>query len=407
MIQIIQLLIERGMSFTFCLNRDEVLVVSGFGLLYQGLNLDPNSKILKDNQKMVNTVINALEQTRSPCAAEFKRIAQSFFPTPAKEPTPKTKPIELPRHNSDGALPPPTLPSPTSSAKKNLKAIASRFTAGGLPKKLSLDATDHRRATVHNICLHPQGVPSQSVPSLQPPKPASSTSSLYDPSTMSRSEPARSPINMFSRPPSTTTRPNGAQQPLLKTKLRPNAPTLTNLDYLSFGNEPDLQLQTNGRSAKPIKTEPGPTDWEKLIGSLDNGQSNIYEGWNGNSHTESMFEVPALGMQHNNHSAHTLQDVSWHHDLWALTQTETNGSANSIITTSSGHADSILSFSTEERDMGSNSEDFSAAEFSAAEWNCIPAASETFRGICMPAELGHEEIQVNYDNRWDSQMMNL
>ena len=49
-VQIIQLLEERGLGFSLCLNKDEVLVLSGFGLLFQRLTLDPNSKILKESQ---------------------------------------------------------------------------------------------------------------------------------------------------------------------------------------------------------------------------------------------------------------------------------------------------------------------------------------------------------------------
>ena len=82
MFQIIQLLNERGLCFAFCANRDEVLVLSGFGLLFQGLNLDPSSKILKDNQKMVCAVSDILEKTNAPCASEFKRVAFSFLPSP-------------------------------------------------------------------------------------------------------------------------------------------------------------------------------------------------------------------------------------------------------------------------------------------------------------------------------------
>jgi hypothetical protein len=40
MVQIMQLLDERGMSFSFCLNRDELLVLAGFGLLFQVRHTD-------------------------------------------------------------------------------------------------------------------------------------------------------------------------------------------------------------------------------------------------------------------------------------------------------------------------------------------------------------------------------
>ena len=71
-VQIMELLQDRGITFAFCLNRDELLVTSAFGLLFQCLNLESNSKILKDNAKMIWSVIEMLHKYAAPCAAEFK-----------------------------------------------------------------------------------------------------------------------------------------------------------------------------------------------------------------------------------------------------------------------------------------------------------------------------------------------
>lgn len=409
MIQIVQLLEERGLSFSFCLNRDEVLVLSGFGLLFQGLNLDPNSKILKDNAKMVGHVIGILEKSAAPCASEFKRIATSFLTPPTTpqvqhESLPKDKVPHLSRHNSDGVVDgvvPSTgsSQSPPSSTRKQLKAIASRFTANGM-KKPTLGLSDCRRATVHNISLHPQGVPSQSQPSLQPP-------TWYDPASTSRSEPARSPINMFSRPSSTSTRPAGAiaapPPPHLKPKPRQNPPRLTNLDYLSFGNEQDSESQPNGSATAPIKTEPAPTDWEKLIGSLDNGQTNIYDACYGGPSVDGLLDVSSIGMHHTNHSTNTLSDAAWNSDLWALTQTDTNTSNVSALTTGSGHTDSILSFSTDDGNMNSSNEDFTNGDWTS---NATTSTSDAFRGIVMPADLAHSD-DLNFGSAWDTAGLNL
>lgn len=186
----------------------------------------------------------------------------------------------------------------------------------------------------------------------------------------------------------------------MKPKLRPNAPTLTNLDYLSFGNEPDIQPQTNGRAIKPIKTEPGPTDWERLIGSLDNGQSNIYDACYGGSTADALFDAPTLGLHHQNHSVQTLNDVAWNNDLWALAQTDTNASANSIMTKSSGHADSIFSFSTDERDMNSSNEDVASSHWVSG--NGAAVTADSYRGIMLP-ELGHDEVNFA-TNGWDTHL---
>lgn len=394
MIQLVQLLDERGMSFSFCLNRDEVLVMSGFGLLFQGLGLEANSKILKDNSKMVNAVITCLKKAKAPCAAEFERVATSFIPVVHSSPTTsKAKVPSLSRHNSDGAQSTGSQgQSIQSSTRKQLKAIASRLTAGANGRTPRLDAMD-RRHTTHNISLHPYGVPTQSQPSLQP-------SSSYEPSSMSRSEPARSPVNMSSRPNSTATgRPSAPPQLKLKPKQSPLKSNL-NLDYLSFGNEGSAtHSPPNGRSSQPVKTEPGPTDWEKLLGSLDNGETNIYDACYGGPPVDALLDVPSLGM-HNNHSSTGVaaadpSSIAWNADLWALCQSDTNTSSSSALnSTSTGAPASVLSFSTDEGGL-SSSEDFTADWISPSSGDS-QQGSETYRGIVMP----HGD-EIAFGNLWE------
>ena len=411
-VQIFQLLKERGLSFSFCLNHDEVLVLSGFGLLFQGLNLESTSKILKDNAKMINAVSDILDKSAAPCASEFRRVAFSFLPsppTPPQEPqqTPKIKLPCISRHNSDGAVSVPASQSPPTSTRKQLKAIASRLTAGSSNKKPTWPTSDNRRATVHNISLHPHGVPSQSVPSLQPP-------TYYNPASASRSEPARSPIEMFSRPSSTPTRAAGTiappPPPQLKPKPRQNAPKVTNLDYLSFGTEPQSQPQSNGRATHPIKPEPGPTDWEKLIGSLDNGQTNIYDACYGGPPVNALLDVSSMGMQHSQQS--TVNDTTYCGDFWDLTQTTSNSSANSSLTTSSGGPHSILSFTSDDGNANSSTEDFTHVDWASATtstpngdvYRALTSTpnGDAYRAMVVP-ELGYHDELV-YWNSYDASL---
>ncbi|KAK5170380.1 DNA-binding transcription factor cat8 [Saxophila tyrrhenica] len=402
-VQIIQLLNERGLSFAFCLNRDELLVTAGFGLLFQGLTLDPSSKILKDNHKMLYAVFGVLEKSHAPCASEFKRVACMFIPSP---PSPKPR-MEAPlkpnnklpsisRHNSDGAVVENDKTTSPSTTKKQLKAIASRLTAGSILKQPpSFNVPDHRRSTVHSISLHPHGVPSQSQPSLQPP------TARYDPSSMSRSEPARSPVNIYSRPPSAAQRP-AARPPQTTQHIKPKPPraqTLTNLDYLSFGTEHDIQPQPRPNT-QPVKPEPGPTDWEKFLGDMDNGQTNIYDAcYGGGQPVDARLDIPSFGTHHNNQSTGTINDVAWNGDLWALSTTDTNTSVNSMLTTSSGgHPDSILSFETEDGSGNGNSstEDFTYT----GNGQCM--SNDVYRGIVMP-EFGPGD-DLGYGDGWDSSL---
>jgi hypothetical protein len=204
-VQIIQLLEERGLGFSLCLNKDEVLILSGFGLLFQRLTLDPNSKILKESQKMVTVIADILTKSKAPCAPEFKKIASSCLPTTGQM-TVVAKPsvAQIPSKvkaarpaSSEGS--PQTTSRPHSlqaSTKKQLKALASRFTPSATHRVPEMVPTD-RRATVPSISLHQQALQTQSQPSLSPQYHA-------DPINPARSEPALSPNSQYNRPASTS-----------------------------------------------------------------------------------------------------------------------------------------------------------------------------------------------------------
>ena len=63
------------MSFSFCLSKGQVLLLAGFGLLYQTLGLTQNGKPIEDSQRLLCSVIYMLEHMSAPGALEFKKIA--------------------------------------------------------------------------------------------------------------------------------------------------------------------------------------------------------------------------------------------------------------------------------------------------------------------------------------------
>ena len=81
-IQIVQLLEEMRMSFSFCLNKHELLLLSGFGLLFQGLDLKEDGKLIWDNQSLVCSVIAILGRNVGPGAIESKWLACSILADP-------------------------------------------------------------------------------------------------------------------------------------------------------------------------------------------------------------------------------------------------------------------------------------------------------------------------------------
>lgn len=78
------------MSFSFCLNKADLLVLCGMALLYQGLELKQDSKLLKDNEKVVNAVIKTVGQMKASVAYDFQRVAGLLIKVeePQQLPTP-------------------------------------------------------------------------------------------------------------------------------------------------------------------------------------------------------------------------------------------------------------------------------------------------------------------------------
>lgn len=418
MVQIVELLEERSMCFSFCVNKDELLILSGFGLMFQGLKLEPTSKMLKDNQKMSRAVVHLLHKSRAPCATEFDHVLHAFMPSqattdvsPPPLPTPKPTRVAISRHNSDSAVvitdSPPSLPS---SARKQLKAMASRFTAN--TKTPQLIPRDRRRATLHNISLHPDGPPGRNSPSLQP-------SNLFKTAPTSQSEPARSPINLYSRPVSTTNRPSAPPHPKAQPTKSKSSPSQQianlNLDYLSFGGENEVaETQPPSRASEPVKTEPQPTDWEKLLGSLDNGPTNIYDACYGGRPVEALLDSPSrssLLLPHSDKSGggDDSQSTWTSADIWSLCQTESTTTIGSIPTVDSGHADSIISFSSAEDASGDgagrNSDDFAYADWVTVVDGSKAVSSSgntTTRGIVMPAGVDDE---FTLGGQWENSLV--
>jgi hypothetical protein len=187
-IQIVQLLEERRLSFSFCLNKAELLVLSGFGLLFQGLDLDRNGALMKDIQRLLRTLIEILDRSLPIASIEFRRITSSLSMTGG---APMRSPM-LSRHSSESNLS-VVEDSMKAATQQQMKAIASRFSSAGpgkFTRQDSLSASVERRATLPVATNIGQHLPNQS---------QSSISSIRSEPTVQqhqhhpRSEPALSP----------------------------------------------------------------------------------------------------------------------------------------------------------------------------------------------------------------------
>jgi hypothetical protein len=278
-VQIVQLLDERKLSFSLCLNRNEVLVQAGFGLLFQTLNLDRDGKLIKDCNRLVCAVIDMLERSSAAGAVEFRRIGCSLISLPRPE---HVAMPSLSRHNSDGAMGAPM--DTFRATQQSLKAIAARFTPGAM-KANRQEPKEPRRATLPALspAMGVHGNPS-----------SSSLSSIRSEPPAARSEPTMSPLT------------HRASMSLFSKRRASNALRQNpNIDYLSFGQDP----LANYPFTNQAKSEVSPADWERLLSNLDNGQTNIYDTIYGGPPADALLDCPPL-------SASTETTLAWSPNVW-------------------------------------------------------------------------------------------
>jgi hypothetical protein len=134
-----------------------------------------------------------------------------------------------------------------------------------------------------------------------------------------------------------------------------------NIDYLSFAADPlaSYALQAN----QGIKSEVSTSDWERLLSSLDNGQTNIYDTIYGGQTADALVDVAPL-------SATTDSNVSWSPNVWNW------GSYSS----EAPPPQSVLSFSDESLTSG---EEFGNG---GCDYGSTPGSDRIYPGIMIPGD---------------------
>lgn len=344
-IQIVELLDERKLSFSFCLNRNEVLIQAGFGLLFQTLNLARDGKLIKDSNRLVCIVMDMLEHGNAAGFDEFRRMGCSIVAVPrvAQMPAPT-----LSRHNSEGSMGAPL--DTFRATQKSLKAIAARFSPAAL--KARQEHHEPRRATMPAI------PPSMG---LHTNRSSTSLSSIRSEPPVARSEPTLSPMsqrNSFSMPE----------------KRRPSQPTSQNqhhnIDYLSFAQDPlaSYALQaTHG-----VKSEVSTSDWERLLSSLDNGKTSIYDTIYGGPPVDALLDVTPL-------SATTESNATWSPNAWNWNS----------YSEQAPPPQSVLSFTDESLTSG---EEFGSGN---CDYGSTPGSDRLYPGIMIPGDFDATTTGLN------------
>ncbi|KAF2199463.1 C6 transcription factor FacB [Delitschia confertaspora ATCC 74209] len=331
-IQIVELLDERKLSFSFCLNRNEVLVQAGFGLLFQTLGLDREGKLIKDCQRLICNVIGMLEHGSAAGALEFRRVGCSMITHSQAK---KVQPT-ISRHNSDGNMAAPL--DSFRATQKSLKAIAARFSPSAM-KATRPESKEPRRATLPTISPTMGQHANQSSTSLN---------SIRSEPSLTRSEPTLSPLSHRSSL-------SGFTKRRTSNSMRQNP----NIDYLSLGVDPLSNYPMTGNSGGG-KTDVSSADWERLLSSLDNGQTTIYDTIYGGMPADALLDCPPL-------SAGAETNMTWSPNIWNW------GGA--------GYADqapaqSVLSFSDESLTSG---EEFTNCDFASN-----PGSDRVYQAIMIP-----------------------
>ena len=194
------------MSFSFCVNKNEVLLLAGFGLLFQVLMLDRKGKIIQDSQRLLCSAIEILERNAATGASDFKKVACAMISVDRFSKNARGLEEIGGRRKSDGNMPAPKMAS--KSARK-LQAIASRFSSASIPAVKQEPAVG-RRSTAPTL---PTGIP------------------IY-----ARSNSNNSASSVVSDPLAQYGPCKGAN-----TVRSPQKMSTPNLDYLSFNDDPIIR----------------------------------------------------------------------------------------------------------------------------------------------------------------------
>jgi len=330
------------MNYTFPLNKADLLLNSGFAILWQTLDLEDDSRLAKDNQKSLNLLISLLQSENQAAAAEFQKMASCFVKLDTRSVgTPSSLSFDSPALRPSSSMAAPADPK-SKSTRKQLQAIASKWSS--FSNKTKADEIP-RRATVPQTAPVPLGSIQRTA------------------STVSVSSTRSAPVSAVNAAQSTAPRgPDGS---------------VINLDYLPLGDEfgDSSQTRTSSSTMLPPKKQQNLTEstWDDLLDNFDSNQA-LYTDLGAAGH--ALYQVPS--------------NDQWTPEAWHLPAIDLSNKAPV--------PQSLLSFSEESLTSG---DDFL---FSAAGSNngstAAPGDSlemvEPYRGITIPVddEFDFHEIEA-------------
>lgn len=131
------------MSFALCLNKTDLLLWSGFALLFQAADFDQYGRSLEEQRCLVNGIIGMVGRDGGTGVQELMRVASYVMPEPGPLKSPQHARLDL------TMLPPPQKDKPDTkprSAQGRLQSFASRFYRPR-PRSQSKQELARRRST--------------------------------------------------------------------------------------------------------------------------------------------------------------------------------------------------------------------------------------------------------------------
>lgn len=350
-LQIVDLLDERCMNYTFPINKQDVLLNAGVSILWQCMDLEDDSKIIKDNQKSLSLLMTKLSRENNVACGEFQKVASSFVTVGSpRAGQPRHIPIDTPAAKLLSSMPAPISPK-QKTAKKQLQAIASRFST--FTKETKNDDPQKRRAAS-----------SQSGAAIANVSPCPRTNS-----TVSLASTQSAPAMQLSTP-----------SPQAMTANRPIGPaaSVVNLDYFHFdGTFQALQSHNSSSTMLPPKKQSSPSNgsWEHLATSDFENPTALYNTVEPNVLSKCISNPEAL---------------DWTGDVWNI---------GGFHAERAPAPQSLLSFSEESLTSGDDFV-FSTAgshngSMSTHDGIDLVASEESFKGITMPVSSIEDELDFS------------
>ncbi|KAI1380809.1 fungal-specific transcription factor domain-containing protein [Hypoxylon crocopeplum] len=305
-VQIIQLLEERTMSFSFCLNKTDVLVLCGTSLLYQSLDLKNESKLMKDAERLVNAVIKMLLKTKAPGTYDLKRVASMLITidVPSQPPSMRTSP------DTTMAAPPSRTSPLLNLSRKKSPYSAGRHAGASMSETdlLSQQEKLRRMTLLNSQTARPEIHRAQSRASLDIgaeqviPRRDHRFSISQIQQTMMRMSPTHKSkqrnldyLSLNEAPPESQHSP--------RTQNR-NPSVIAHNQQQQPQVYPPNQVVNKGGSGGGVSI----SEWEALLGAMDGGQINVYD---------AIYGGPALSLTETPTSAATTLG-EWSPDSWDL-----------------------------------------------------------------------------------------